>query len=66
MAKNEKRLGWVSEILLQPVIEWAGPAPPTEVIADLHHQAHLQCFIANSVRSQVRLQPHSIGHEPPS
>ncbi len=64
MAKNEKRIAWVSEILLQPAIEWVGPVPPTEVIADLHHQAHLQCFIANSVCSQVQIRPHSIGHEP--
>lgn len=58
LAKNEKRIPWVSEVVLHPQIRWGGDHQPTETeLADLHNRAHDQCFIANSVKSTVRIEP---------
>lgn len=45
---------WVSKITLDPKIEWAGdPRPTDDEIAEMHHEAHLGCYIANSIKSEV-------------
>ena len=44
----------VTKVKLRPKIEWAGAAPEKEALDRLHHQAHEICFIANSVKTQVR------------
>ena len=45
---------WVSTITLDPKIEWAGESRPTnEELAQLHHEAHDGCYIANSIKSEV-------------
>lgn len=53
MTKNEKRVPWVSHITLRPRIVWDGEAPPPSEIDHLHHEAHEQCFIANSIKTEV-------------
>lgn len=54
MAKNEKAVPWVSVVTLQPRIAFRGAKLPTpEEEARLHHLAHEQCFIANSIKSEV-------------
>jgi organic hydroperoxide reductase OsmC/OhrA len=58
IAKNEKGIPWVSEVTLHPKIAYSGdklPAPADE--ERLHHLAHEQCFIANSVKTNVVVQP---------
>jgi organic hydroperoxide reductase OsmC/OhrA/uncharacterized damage-inducible protein DinB len=56
MSKNADRVAWVSEILLQPTIGWTGGHSPTaDEVARLHHAAHQQCFIANSIKSRVTI-----------
>lgn len=57
MAKNERGVPWVSTITLRPVIVWSGDKLPTAVtIAHLHHLAHEQCFIANSIKTEVKVE----------
>jgi organic hydroperoxide reductase OsmC/OhrA len=34
--------------------------PTREQIEQMHHQAHEECFIANSVKSEVRCEPRFI------
>ena len=53
MTKNEKRVPWVSRITLRPRIVWEGAAPPPSEVDHLHHEAHEQCFIANSIKTEV-------------
>lgn len=54
MAKNEKGIPWVAKVALNPRIAWAGEKiPSAEETSHLHHLAHEQCFIANSVRTEV-------------
>src|SRR5580698_904030 len=52
MTKNEKGVPWVSSITLQPKITYSGEKlPSAEDTAHLHHLAHEQCFIANSIKT---------------
>jgi organic hydroperoxide reductase OsmC/OhrA len=56
MTKNEKGARWVGLVTLHPKIVYSGnrsPGPADE--EDLHHQAHEQCFIANSVKTEVKV-----------
>ena len=54
MTKNELGVPWVSQVTLHPQITYGGDKRPTaEEIERLHHLAHEQCFIANSVKTQV-------------
>ena len=53
MTKNEKGVPWVSTVTLNPVITFEGRQPDAAENARLHHLAHEQCFIANSVKTEV-------------
>ncbi len=58
VSPNERRLPWVSTVTLQPRIVYGGAKRPTaEEEEQLHHQAHEQCFIANSVKSEILVKP---------
>jgi organic hydroperoxide reductase OsmC/OhrA len=57
MTKNERGKLWVSRVILAPAIAFAGAKRPTaEQFEQLHHLAHEECFIANSVKSEVVVQ----------
>lgn len=57
MTKNERGKYWVSEVDLNPRITWApGKAPDAAREAEMHHRAHDDCFIANSVRTEIRVR----------
>jgi organic hydroperoxide reductase OsmC/OhrA len=54
MTPNDKGKLYVSKVTLDPMIEFSGEKVPTpEQIADLHHLAHQECFIANSVLTEI-------------
>ena len=54
MRKNERGAVWVAAVTLRPRIVYGGGARPTaEEIDRLHHLAHEQCFIANSVKTEI-------------
>src|SRR5688500_13962276 len=54
MTKNDDGKEWISKITLEPQIEWTGEKLPTsQEIAELHHQAHEGCYIANTIKSEV-------------
>lgn len=56
MAKNEKGVPWVAVVTLNPKITWSAEKQPTaEELDKLHHQAHEQCFIANSVKTEIKI-----------
>lgn len=45
---------WVSRVVLNPQIIFAGEKQPTtEQLEKMHHLAHENCFIANSVKTEV-------------
>jgi len=54
MTKNEQGKLFVSKITLRPAISFSGPKPPSAQELDaLHHHAHEECYVANSVRAEV-------------
>ncbi len=53
MTKTDGRV-WVSTVTLRPHIIWSGTRD--QELA-LHHAAHEECFIANSVKTDVRCEP---------
>jgi len=56
MTKNERGVPWVSEVILSPRIAYR-EAPSRELSEKLHHDAHEQCFIANSVKTNIVVRP---------
>jgi len=57
MKKNERNVFWVSDVVLRPRIVYSGARVPTpEEEERLHHQSHEQCFIANSVKTEIRVE----------
>jgi organic hydroperoxide reductase OsmC/OhrA len=47
-------------VTLRPMVKFAGYKQPTaSEIEQLHHKAHEECFIANSVKTEVRCEPKS-------
>ena len=54
MTKNEEGKLFVSKITLNPAITFSGAKRPSpEEIDALHHHAHEECYVANSVRAEV-------------
>lgn len=53
MTKNERGRSWVSRVTLAPQIAWAGDPPSPADVAALHHAAHDECYIANSIKTEV-------------
>lgn len=54
LSKNERGVPWVSTVTLRPEIAWSGEKQPTPAdLERLHHHAHEQCFIANSVKTEI-------------
>ena len=47
----------MTRVTLRPRVTWGGAAPDEAGIADLHHRAHEACFIANSVTTEVKVEP---------
>ena len=57
MTKNEKGVPWVSSVTLHPKIIYSGDKVPKPADEEhLHHDAHEQCFIANSVKTEVTVK----------
>jgi organic hydroperoxide reductase OsmC/OhrA len=49
----------MTQVTLRPNIVFAGEKQPTNVELDaMHHESHEQCFIANSVKTQVVIESH--------
>lgn len=58
MEKNAKGKLVVSTVTLRPETHFSGDRVPTnEQILSMHHQAHEECFIANSVLTTVHCSP---------
>ena len=47
----------ITAVTLHPEIAYAGAEPGETAVADLHHRAHEACFIANSVTTEIRIEP---------
>jgi organic hydroperoxide reductase OsmC/OhrA len=58
MTKNENGKLYVSTITLNPAVTFSGAKRPRQADIDtLHHRSHEECFIANSVKSEIVVNP---------
>jgi organic hydroperoxide reductase OsmC/OhrA len=58
MAKNADGRLAMTEVTLRPRVRYGGERRPTDdEAAAMHHEAHEACFIANSVKTDVRCEP---------
>lgn len=57
MTPNADGKLWVSRIELRPEITFSGERLPSpEAVERIHERAHHECFIANSVRSEIVME----------
>jgi organic hydroperoxide reductase OsmC/OhrA len=58
MEKNSQGRLAITRVTLRPDIRFSGEKLPTQADLDaLHHGAHEGCYIASSVRTEVRIEP---------
>jgi len=58
MGKNADGRTAMLTVTLRPRVTWAGEKRPTpEDLDAIHHQSHLDCYIANSVKCDVAIEP---------
>lgn len=58
MEKTAQNKSWISRVTLKPRAVFAGDKQPSaEQLNEMHHKAHEECFIANSVKSEVLVEP---------
>jgi organic hydroperoxide reductase OsmC/OhrA len=58
MARNADKRMVMTVVTLRPRVVFGGAQPPdADALQALHHHAHEECFIANSVRTEVRCEP---------
>ncbi|AOT10991.1 OsmC family protein [Pseudoalteromonas luteoviolacea] len=57
MARNAQGNMAMVEVTLKPQVTWYQPELINDkAIAELHHQAHQSCFIANSVNTLIKIE----------
>ena len=58
MARNAEGRMAMTRVRLRPAVTFSGERRPSPAeMAAMHHEAHEQCFIANSVRTEVTCEP---------
>ena len=58
MEKNAQGKVAITRVTLRPAVQFSGDKLPTrEEVEHLHHEAHEECFIASSVKTEVRCEP---------
>ena len=58
MARNDQGKMAMTVVTLRPQVQFSGAQLPTRLQIDqMHHAAHEECFIANSVKTEVRCEP---------
>ena len=57
LEKGENGKPWLARVALNPTIVFSGDKKPSPDDLDkLHHKAHEECFLANSVKTEVKWQ----------
>ncbi len=59
MEQDDRGRMAVTRVVLTPRIEFRGKAPAADELSRFHEQSHEQCFIANSVRTEVTVSEDS-------
>ncbi len=60
LTKGENGVPWINAVTLSPKIAFGGEKQPSaDELEHLHHEAHEKCFIANSVKSEIKVNTAS-------
>lgn len=63
MAQNQEGHLMISVVTLRPEVKFSGAKQPdSDEFRNLHHQAHTRCFIAHSVKTEVRCTPRLLSY----
>ena len=58
LARNAERRFAMTRVTLRPKVAFSGEKrPTTEELDALHHKAHEECYIANSVKTEIVVEP---------
>lgn len=58
LGKDERGKMSITTVTLRPAVVFSGPTQPdAAAIDDLHRRAHEACYIANSIRAEVTVEP---------
>ncbi len=58
LERNAERRFAMTRVTLRPRVQFSGAKLPTpEELDALHHKAHEECYIANSVKTEVVVEP---------
>jgi organic hydroperoxide reductase OsmC/OhrA len=57
MEKNAEGKLAITKVTLKPKLKFSGKEPTTEELDKMHHAAHENCFIASSVKTEIRVEP---------
>jgi organic hydroperoxide reductase OsmC/OhrA len=58
MGRNDQGRLAITVVTLRPAIQFSGDRQPSGAeLAALHERAHGECYLANSVRTEVRVEP---------
>jgi organic hydroperoxide reductase OsmC/OhrA len=60
MEKNTEGKLSITRVTLKPRIKFSGEKQPTkEELDKMHHAAHENCFIASSVKTEIKVEPQT-------
>ena len=57
LGKDDRGKISMTRVTLRPDVAFSGAVPDAQTLAELHRRAHGACYIANSVRAEVRIVP---------
>ena len=58
LSKNDENRFAITKVTLRPHVIFSGDRMPSQTeIEEIHHESHELCFIANSVKTDVRCEP---------
>ena len=60
LAKNEQGRLAITRCTIKPRVQFAGKQPSRSELDHLHHLAHEECFIANSVKTEIVCEPQGV------
>jgi len=60
LEKNQQGRLAITRVTLRPRIAFSGKQPDSDMMLKLHHESHEQCFIANSVKTEVQVESQEV------
>ena len=57
LERNAEGKTAMTRVTLRPAIRFSGREPSADELHGLHHESHEKCYIANSVKSEILVEP---------